>query len=165
MKINQKFFEIFIKLCYIFLIIVIIIIIIDNNSTKNSFSNLHPELYGREIFDQIISKYQKYLFFSINEFYFVNGLIRLYKPKKLLEIGVCSGGMSAAILNSIKDIKGAMLYSCDLEKNNYIMNSNKYKVGHFVFTIFPNLMKKWKLYTGNTTSKFMKILGEILILF
>jgi predicted O-methyltransferase YrrM len=54
---------------------------------------------------------------SENEYYFVNGLIRLFRPKKLLEIGVCSGGMSAAILNSIKDIKGAMLYSCDLEKN------------------------------------------------
>lgn len=85
---------------------------------------------------------------GISQYYFINGLIRLYKPKKLLEIGVCTGGMSAAILNSIKDIKDAMLYSYDLEKNNYMKNNNKYKVGHFVFANFPNLLHKWKLYTG-----------------
>ena len=94
-----------------------------------------------------------------NEYYFVNGLIRLYKPKKLLEIGVCSGGMSAAILNSIKDIKGAMLYSCDLEKINYRRNNNSLKVGHFVFSKFTNLLNKWKLYTGNTTSAFIEEIG------
>ena len=157
MKINKKFIQTFIKFFYIFLII--IVIIIDNQLAKDSFDNLHPGLYGREIFDQIKSKYNENLVMSKYEYYFVNGLIRLYRPKKLLEIGVCSGGMSAAILNSIKDIKGAMLYSCDLEKNNYKINSNKYKVGHFVFKKFPNLMHKWKLYTGNTTSKFIEDIG------
>ena len=116
-------------------------------------------MYGREIFNQIKSKYNEKLVMGKNEYYFVNGLIRLYKPKKLLEIGVCSGGMSAAILNSIKDIKGAMLYSCDLEKNNYKINNNKFKVGHFVFKNFRNLMNKWKLYTGNTTSAFIEKIG------
>ena len=99
-----------------------------------------------------------------NEYYFVNGIIRLYKPKKLLEIGVCSGGMSAAILNSIKDIKGAMLYSCDLEKINYRRNNNSLKVGHFVYSKFPNLLNKWKLYTGNTTSAFIEKIGGILFI-
>jgi hypothetical protein len=96
---------------------------------------------------------------SPNEYYFVNGLIRLYKPKKLLEIGVCSGGMSAVILNSIKDIEGAKLYSCDLEKINYKRNNKKLKVGHFVFSKFTNLLNKWKLYTGNTTSAFIEEIG------
>ena len=95
----------------------------------------------------------------IKDYYFINGLIRLYKPKKILEIGVCSGGMSAAILNSIKDIEGAMLYSCDLEKINYFKNKEEYKVGHFVFKNFPNLLHKWKLYTGNTTSAFIEEIG------
>ena len=112
-------------MCYIFLIIIVAIIY--NKSTKNSFTNLHHETYGREIFDQIKSKYNEGAVMLENEYYFVNGLIRLYRPKKLLEIGVCSGGMSAAILNSIKDINGSMLYSCDLEKNNYKINDNKYK--------------------------------------
>ena len=116
MRIDKRSNGIFFKFYTIFLII--FVLIIDNKSTKNSFYDLHPELYGREIFDQIKSKYNERLVMSKYEYYFVNGLIRLYKPKKLLEIGVCSGGMSAAILNSIKDIEGAKLYSCDLEKNN-----------------------------------------------
>ena len=114
MNICKKSCEIIIKFLYLFLIIILKISY--NKSTKNNFDNLHPELYGRGIFDQIKSKYNESLVMLKHEYYFVNGLIRLYKPKKLLEIGVCTGGMSAAILNSIKDIKEAMLYSCDLEK-------------------------------------------------
>ena len=34
-----------------------------------------------------------------------------------------------------------------------------YKVGHFVFKKFPNLIHKWKLYTGNTTSSFIEDIG------
>ena len=91
------------------------------------------------------------------DYYFVNGLIRLYKPKKILEIGVCYGGMSAAILNSIKDMKDAMLYSCDLEKRHY--KNNSFEVGKFVKIKFPELLNKWKLYTGNTTASFIEDIG------
>ena len=73
---------------------------------------------------------------GIDEYYFINGLIRKYKPKKLLEIGVCSGGMSAIILNAIKDREDAFLYSCDLENKHYL-NSN-YEVGVVVKKNFQN---------------------------
>ena len=53
---------------------------------------------------------------SIDELYFINGLIRKYKPKKIIEIGVCTGATSATILNAIKDIEESKLYSVDLEK-------------------------------------------------
>ena len=79
MKINNKSCIFFIKFSNI--ILKVIIIIIDNKSIKNSFYNLHPQLYGREIFNQIISKYNEKLVMGKNEYYFVNGLIRLYKLK------------------------------------------------------------------------------------
>jgi len=151
-------FHSFIKLCYI--ILIIIIIIIYNMPKKETFNNIPPELYERDIFDQIKDKYySQNLVMFLDDYYFINGLIRLYKPKKLLEIGVCSGAVSAAILNSIKDIEGARLYSCDLEKNNYIINNNKFRVGHFAFEKFPELINKWTLYTGNTTSAFIEQIG------
>jgi hypothetical protein len=53
-------------------------VIIFNKSTKESFYNLHPlhpELYGRDIFDQIKSKNDVPLVMSKFEYYFVNGLI------------------------------------------------------------------------------------------
>jgi predicted O-methyltransferase YrrM len=77
------------------------LIIIVTQKTKDNYYDIHPENVDRKIFDEIKYKYKEPLIMSPHEYYFVNGLIRLYKPKKLLEIGVCSGGMSAAILNSI----------------------------------------------------------------
>lgn len=40
----------------------------------------------------------------------IRGLIRLYKPKKILEVGACNGGISTTLLNSIKDIKEAIIF-------------------------------------------------------
>ena len=95
---------------------------------------------------------------GLDEFAFINGLIRKYKPKKLLEIGVCSGGMSSAILNAIMDIKGAFLNSCDLETKHYLNSS--FDIGCVVKNNFPEFMNKWKLYTGNTTAAFIEEIGN-----
>ena len=116
-----------------------------------------PEKYERNILDEIKTKIIGKPLLTFNELYFINGLIRKYKPKKIIEIGVCTGGTSAAILNAIKDIEGAKLYSCDLEKSNYL--NNKYEVGYIVKNYFPELLKNWKLFTGNTTSAFIEEIG------
>ncbi len=94
----------------------------------------------------------------VKELYFINGLIRKYRPKKIIEIGVCSGGTSAAILAAIEDIEGAMLYSCDLEKTHYF--NSELEVGHIVKNRFPEFQKKWKLFTGNTTAAFIEEIGK-----
>ena len=65
--------------------------------------------------------------------------------------------MSATILNAIKDMKEAILYSCDLEKKDY--KDNKYDIGYFVKIKFPEFLYKWKLYTGNTTAAFIEMIG------
>ena len=71
------------------------------------------------------------------DYYFINGLIRKYRPKKLLEIGVCSGGMSAVILNAIKDIEDAILFSCDLENKHYL--DSNFSVGSHLVSSFSLL--------------------------
>ena len=121
------------------------------------FDEDYPENYERHILDKIKHRFSGPTLMEIDEYYFVNGLIRKYKPKKLLEIGVCSGGMSANILNAISDIKGSFLYSCDLETKNYI-HSN-YEIGSVVKNNFPEFLNKWKLYTGNTTAAFIEEIG------
>ena len=85
--------------------------------------------------------------------YFINGIIRKYKPKKCLEIGVAFGGSSIVILNAIKDIKNSFLISLDL--NEVLYCNDKYKTGYRVFKYFPELTKKWKLYTGEQSHKFL----------
>lgn len=50
---------------------------------------------------------------SEHERRFLNGIIRELKPEKILEVGVSAGRSSVIILNAIKDIEDAKLYSID----------------------------------------------------
>ena len=72
--------------------------------------------------------------------FFINGLIRKYRPQNLLEIGECTDYVSATILNVIKNINGAILYSFDLETKDY--RNNSLEVGYIVKDYLPNLFKK-----------------------
>ena len=60
----------------------------------------------------------------------INGLIRKYKSKKILEIWVCLGEVSVTILNAIKDIDDAKLYFYDLEKKHY--KNNTFDIGYIL---------------------------------
>ena len=60
-----------------------------------------------------------------NQREFLNGIVRKFRPKKIVEIGVAKGGGSSIILNAIQD-EGAHLYSIDLSNNKtYIFFINK----------------------------------------
>ena len=117
----------------------------------------YPEQYDRYIYDRIKDRHKGPMLMGANQYYFINGLIRKYKPKKLLEIGVCSGAVSAVLINAIMDTKDAFLYSCDLETKHYIRPENE--VGVIVKKNFPEFLSKWKLYTGNTTAAFIEEIG------
>ena len=84
---------------------------------------------------------------------FINGLIRKYKPKNCLEIGVAEGGSSILILNAIKDFPNSTLVSLDLNIQLYY-NQTK-KTGYRVNQYFPELTKNWKLLTGQQPHKFL----------
>ena len=131
---------------------------LDSQIGNFEIDEIYPEDYERNILEKIKDKLKGPMLMGFDEFSFINGLIRKYKPKKLLEIGVCSGGMSAAILNAIYDREDTFLYSCDLETKHYL-NSN-YEIGCVVKDNFPQFMKKWKLYTGNTTAAFIEEIGN-----
>ena len=84
---------------------------------------------------------------------FLNGIIRKHRPRKILEIGVAAGASSALILNAIKDIPGAHLYSIDLSQSYY--KNATLKTGFLVKKSFPELMSKWTLSTGIIALYFM----------
>ena len=90
---------------------------------------------------------------SGNQPYFINGLIRKFKPKNFLEIGVASGGSSILILNAIKDIPNSSLISLDLDTQ--LFNGQSKKTGYRVNKYFPELTKNWKLFTGQQPHKFL----------
>ena len=126
------------------------------------FSNI--ETFDLNILEPIESKLFDYIELTTNEQRFFNGILRKVKPKKIVEIGVSRGGSSGLILNAIKDIEGAKLYSIDELKICY---KNKDKdSGFFVKEKFPELMDKWDLNIGGIISEFIeKIGGDIDLVF
>lgn len=74
---------------------------------------MRPENFEREYFERIAETAKPYSEMEENEKFFLSGLIRLFKPAKILELGVSSGGGSAIIPNAIRDIDGAKLFSVD----------------------------------------------------
>ena len=87
-----------------------------------------------------------------NQREFLNGIIRYLKPKKILEIGVRSGGSTAIILNAIDDFEDSKLFSIDLSSDE--------SVGECVYKYFPQLKKKWTLFKGNIATEFMEKIGN-----
>lgn len=87
---------------------------------------------------------------------FLNGIIRKYKPKKLLEIGVRFGCSSFLILNSIKDFSDSRLYFHDILT---IIEGNK-KAGYLIEQRAPEFMNKWKLYTSGYIFQYIEEIGN-----
>ena len=125
----------------------------------NIVINQRPEDYEQEYLNKIKDKLSGALL-NINDMQFINGMIRKYKPKKILEVGVASGDSSAIILNAIQDIENSHLYSIDKLINAF--NKKNKVIGWIVKERFRNLMNKWTLYTGGITANFIeKIEGDI----
>jgi len=122
----------------------------------NIVINQRPEDYEQEYLNKIKNKLSDALLEKI-DMQFINGMIRKYKPKKILEVGVASGGSSAIILNAIQNIENSHLYSIDKMINAY-KKKNK-ETGWMVKEKFGNLMNKWTLYTGGITSNFIEKIG------
>ena len=149
---SNYFFKLKIIIIIIFalyFIKIILDIIFSKNKLDIHFKYHH---YQREMLTEKIIKYSSWQLEN-EQPYFINGIIRKFKPKKCLEIGVAKGGSSIIILNAIKDIKNSFLISLDL--NTQLYYDDKLKTGDSVFKYFPELIEKWKLYTGEQSHKFL----------
>ena len=122
----------------------------------NIIINQRPEEFEQEYLNEIKNKLDGALIKNI-DMKFINGMIRKYKPKKILEVGVAGGDSSAIILNAIQNIENSHLYSIDLL--TYVYNRKEKEIGWVVKENFSYLMNKWTLFTGGITSKFIEEIG------
>ena len=127
---------------------------IQSNKTNIDEEKIYLDQYETNIFNKIKPKIDAFKCYEMwsNHHEFLNGMIRKFRPKKVVEIGVRYGCASAIILNALQDINGSHLYSIDL--------SNDPNVGKCVPQVFPNYMAKWTLYKGNVASKFIEEIGK-----
>ena len=131
---------------------------INSNNQFINFNNISIEGTDLNIFSLIEKGIQNYIEFSIDEQKFFHGLLRIIKPKKIVEIGVSCGGSTVLILNAIKDIEGAKLFSID--KSIYWYRDESKKTGFLVKEKFPELMNKWTLFTGGLTAEFIETISD-----
>ena len=136
---------------------IIIIIIISHLFINKLFSNIIFDInfkyheYQTNIINKKMEKYSKWQLSGYQP-YFINGIIRKYKPRRCLEIGVAYGGSSIIILNAIKDIKDSFLISLDLNTKLYC--NSKLATGYRVKKYFPELFFN---YLKKSLNKFLKI--------
>jgi len=126
---------------------------------KISELNDPPEKYGAERAAEVAHLVAKYSEMHETERAFVTGLILHYKPKKVLEVGVSSGGGSVVILNAIRDIVDAHLYSIDLFEQ-YYKDKNK-PIGWLVEAAAPELSGMRTSYAGKDAAQVMDFIGEV----
>ena len=158
LKINYMIFK---KILVIFLYLYIFTIFFKVLFIKKEYFKFDKNFdyinYDKNIITEKMKKYAGWMLLNEKEIFFINGIIRKYKPKKLLEIGVARGGSSILILNAIKDIKNSFLISLDLNKQFYI--KRQYKTGYKVKKFFPELTKNWRLFTGEQPHIFLERLN------
>ena len=126
------------------------------NSEKNNDSGNYENI--EEIDSNNFISFKPFIEIAVDDQKFLHGLIRKVKPKKLLELGVSAGGSSSLILNAIKDIPNSRLYSID-RRNEWYKNTTK-KVGWVVKNYFPQLAKKWTLFSGGNPAEFLENIGN-----
>ncbi|MCL2839581.1 MAG: class I SAM-dependent methyltransferase [Defluviitaleaceae bacterium] len=90
---------------------------------------------------------------------FVNGLVRYYQPKNIIELGVSYGGGTVNLLNAINDMPDSKLTSID--RINHWYKDESIPVGTAVSTVFPTLQDgKWRLIVGKDPSEVLDGLKE-----
>jgi len=150
-KTFKNIYRIFILLFLIFAIL-FLFFYYHYNINKNIY--FYFDKYETDIYNDIKEKLLKTKCSIMwgNQREFINGVIRKYRPKKILEVGVYHGGSSIIILNAIKDIKNSHLYSIDtkISKN----------IGFCVNEYFPYLANKWTLFKGNIAVKYIEKIGN-----
>lgn len=141
------------------MIIIFILLLYFSYDKKSDFksmkkNNIYLDKFETHIYNNIkytISK-NKCSEMWANQREFLNGVIRKFRPKKIVEIGVSKGGGTSIILNAIKDIKNSHLYSIDLSSNE--------NIGICVKKYFPEYLNKWSLFTGNIAANFIEKIGD-----
>ena len=128
-----------------------------DSGLRTNYARVKFEDFERESLDGIYDIVAQYSQMSGNERYFLNGIIRYFKPTKILEVGVANGGGSALILNAIKDFPHSHLISADYCEKYY--GGGDKLSGWLVDEQFSSLKDKWTVYRGGDVSRYIERIG------
>jgi predicted O-methyltransferase YrrM len=110
-----------------------------------------------KVMDCLDDSYLQVCEMSAQDKYFLNTMLLRCGPTKVLELGVSAGGSSVIILNTLKAMEQAKLYSIDYL--SYWYHDPDKAVG-FMVDNYPDLKTHWKLYTGDMATGFIEEIGD-----
>ncbi len=91
---------------------------------------------------------------------FLLGLIKEYRPKKIVEIGVAEGGTTVAILQCLSDLNlETKVISIDLQENVYDDPSKKVGYAAAEYLSMQEKCFDYVLYTGRYAPEWLKQIG------
>lgn len=100
---------------------------------------------------------------SVTDLGFLCGIIKKYRPKKVVEIGVCFGGTTGVIMNSLNllGLNNTLVYSIDLSEQVFVDSTKR--TGH----IYDNLLREkmpnknmQRFILGKTVADVIEDIGE-----
>jgi predicted O-methyltransferase YrrM len=145
--------------------------------TMNTFGSIDYQSIDGFLLDAVDGRLQPWSLMTLEERRFLHGLLRHFKPKKVLEVGAFSGAGSALILNALSDQPEARLYSVDilyeihrrlyglrpvLNTIEYMTGNHDYEsheVGFVAKSCFPEAGARWKLYCGQRCEMVLDEIG------
>ena len=129
-----------------------------DSGLRANYAQIKFEEFEHERLDGIFSIVNPYSGMERNAKYFLNGIIRYFKPAKILEVGIAHGGGTSIILNAIQDLPNSHLFSVDYCEKHYGGKIDKLS-GWLVDEQFPHLKDKWTVYRGGDISRYIEKVG------
>ena len=88
---------------------------------------------------------------------FLFGLLKKYKPTKILEVGLAAGATTRMLVDHVFKQENCSLFSCDLN-NNYYRDESK-RTAYLALDKYTPDQKKWHLLTGKYLPQYLNYIG------
>jgi hypothetical protein len=126
-----------------------------------SYKSVQLDYKNRKSTQKLVSFYPGTPQMSESESAFISGLIKEYRPKKIVEIGVHSGASSILIINSLEQhVENYEMWSLDLAE--LFPDDESLKIG-FLIDVYKekkSLLGKHSLRLGNISVKWLNDIGK-----
>jgi hypothetical protein len=126
-----------------------------------SYKSVLLDYKNRELTQKLVNFYPGTPQMSETESAFISGIIKQYRPKKIVEVGVHSGASSILMINSLEHhVENYEMWSLDLAE--LFPEDESLKIGFLIDVYKENksLLGKHFLRLGNLSVKWLKDIGK-----
>ena len=122
------------------------------NNKDSGFEFLIPTEHEVDLLERIGNDYKPYSKMVNQDRLFLSTLVSRKKPKKILEVGVSSGGSSYIMLNALKGTD-THIYALDYNVDHRDFKNKK--CGFYIEENHPELKKQWTFFAGGLSLSFL----------